>query len=193
MQEEPNGIAQSLLIGSRFIDGNGCVLILGDNIFHGAGLVERLVPCMGEPGATALAMRVAHPEQYGIVEVDSQGGALSIEEKPTSPRSRLAVPGLYLFDESATSLAAGLSPSARGELEITELLSTYLEADSLNVVQLPPDTVWLDAGTVDDLFSATEYVRAIEKRTGAKVGCVEEVAWERGWIDSTQLRVLAEG
>jgi glucose-1-phosphate thymidylyltransferase len=192
VQGEPKGIAQSLLIGSRFVDGSGCALILGDNIFHGAGFVERLIPHIGEPGATALAMRVVNPQQYGIVEVDSQGSALSIEEKPTSPRSHLAVPGLYLFDGNASSLAAGLSPSARGELEITELLSAYLALDSLNVVQLPPDTVWLDAGTVDDLFSATEYVRAIEKRHGTKVGCIEEIAWQHGWIDTTQLGRLGE-
>lgn len=191
-QEEPKGIAQSLLIGSQFIDGHGCVLILGDNIFHGAGFVERLIPFMGGPGATALAIRVMNPQQYGIVEVSTQGTVLSIEEKPASPRSDLAVPGLYFFDESATSLSADLRPSARGELEITDLLSAYLEAGLLNVIQIPSDTVWLDAGTVDDLFSATEYVRAIERRHGAKVGCVEEVAWQNGWIDSQQLRVLGE-
>lgn len=192
VQEEPRGIAQSLLIGSCFLDGSGCALILGDNIFHGAGFVERLFPSMGKPGATALAIKVTNPQQYGIVEVDSKGGVLSIEEKPTSPRSHLAVPGLYLFDECAASLAAGLRPSARGELEITDLLSVYLGADALKVVQLPPDTVWLDAGTVDDLFSATEYVRAIEKRHGTKVGCIEEIAWNHGWIDNTQLRTLGE-
>ena len=191
-QQEPKGIAQSLLIGSHFIDGGSCVLILGDNIFHSAGFVERLIPFVGGGGATALAIRVMNPQRYGIVEVGSQGTVLSIEEKPASPRSNLAVPGLYFFDESASSLAAGLRPSARGELEITDLLSAYLEAGSLNIVQLPPDTIWLDAGTVDDLFSATEYVRAVERRHGAKVGCPEEIAWHNGWIDNQALRLLGQ-
>lgn len=192
VQDEPRGIAQSLLIGAAFLGGDSCALILGDNIFHGAGFADAIRPHLGRRGATALAVRVATPEQYGIVELDAQGLALSIEEKPAFPKSQLAIPGLYLLDGKAPTLAASLVPSARGELEITELLTTYLTQNALTVVQLPLDTVWLDAGTVDDLFSATEYVRAIERRHDSKVGCLEEVAWQQGWIDSEQLAGIAE-
>ncbi len=189
-QSEPRGIAEALLIGHSFTKDDAVALILGDNILHGVQLASLLGPALGNGGATILATKVINPQQYGIVEIAENGRILSIEEKPLEPKSNLAIPGLYLLDHSASTRARSLRPSERGELEITDVLTSYLSDHRLKVVTLPVGTVWLDAGTVEDLYAATEYVRVIEQRQGIKIGCVEEVAWRNGWISTKQLRHL---
>jgi len=191
-QDYPRGIAEALVIGEKFIAKSSVALILGDNIFHGADLSSGIRPTIDLPGATVLATDVVSPSNYGIVELGDGSTPLSIEEKPDQPRSNLAIPGLYFLDERAPSWSRDLRPSARGEIEITDLLRTYLEFGELRVVELPADSVWLDAGTVDDLYAATEYVRVIEKRRGVKIGCVEEVAWRNGWLSTESLAQLAD-
>lgn len=191
-QDSPRGIAEALVIGEQFIAAGSVALILGDNLFHGADLSSGIRPTIDLPGATVLATDVASPSNYGIVELGEGSTPLSVEEKPTRPKSNLAIPGLYFLDERAPSWARALGPSTRGEIEITDLLRMYLERGELRVVELPADSVWLDAGTVDDLYAATEYVRVIEKRRGVKIGCVEEVAWKNGWLPTEALSQLAE-
>lgn len=191
-QERPAGIAEAFLIGEEFIGGEPVALILGDNIFHGADLGRQL-RASGEPkGGVVFAHAVANPGDYGVVEFDGQGRALSIEEKPARPRSRYAVPGLYFYDSGVVEVARQLTPSARGELEISHVNQDYLERGLLTVRVLDRGTVWLDTGTFQSLVQASEYVRVVEERQGFKIGCIEEAAWLAGFIDDARLRELAE-
>ncbi len=191
-QASPDGIAQALLIGRDFLDGGGCALILGDNIHYGHGLSGQLEAAAGRAaGATVFAYRVRDPERYGVVEFDDSGRAVSIEEKPQRPKSAYAVTGLYFYDGQAPDMAAELRPSARGELEISDLNSAYLARGQLRVETLSRGYAWLDTGTQDALLDAANFIATIERRQGFKVACVEEVAWRRGWIDAPQLRRLA--
>ena len=191
-QPRPEGIAQAFLIGADFIDGGPVALILGDNIFHGVGLGAQLRGNTQVRGGRVFAYPVANPEAYGVVEFDSTGRVLSIEEKPDKPRSRYVVPGLYFYDEQVVEITRGLRPSARGELEITAVNTEYLCRGELSVAVLDRGTAWLDTGTFTSLVQAAEFVRVIEERQGLKIGCVEEAAWRAGFIDDTQLRALAE-
>ncbi|MFS4096984.1 glucose-1-phosphate thymidylyltransferase RfbA [Streptomyces sp. AF1A] len=190
-QETPKGIAESFLLGADFIDGEPVALILGDNIFHGSGLGTGLARHQEPAGGRVFAYQVAHPSAYGVVEFDGSGRPLSIEEKPARPRSRYAVPGLYFYDHRAVDIARGLRPSARGELEITDLNRAYLEAGALHVTRLDRGTAWLDTGTFTAMMRAAEFVRVIEERQGLKVGCLEEAVWRAGLIDDDRLRDLA--
>lgn len=190
-QEKPNGIAMALLLAEEFLAGGPSALILGDNIFHGDGLDVRMAETLAPHGASVFAYRVADPERYGVVEFDAEGRALSIEEKPPQPRSSWAVTGLYFYDGRAPAIARRLSPSPRGELEITDLNRVYLEEGSLRVCRLGRGFAWLDTGTHDSMLEAGEFVRAIEKRTGQKVASPEEVAWRKGFIDDAALRQVA--
>jgi glucose-1-phosphate thymidylyltransferase len=190
-QPKPEGIAQAFLIGADFIGDETVALILGDNIFHGSGLGTRLAENKGLDGGHIFAYPVADPSNFGVVEFDLTGTVLSIEEKPVNPRSRYAVPGLYFYDNQVVELARQLCPSARGELEITDINTAYLRERKLCVSRLDRGTAWLDTGTFDSLVKAAEYVRVIEQRQGFKIGCVEEIAWRQGWIDDLQLEVLA--
>jgi len=191
-QDRPRGIAHAFILAEAFLAGGPSALILGDNIFHGSELEQRLAEAQaGGEGAAVFAYRVADPERYGVVEFDAQARALSIEEKPTQPRSNWAVTGLYFYDGRAPRLARALAPSPRGELEITDLNRIYLEEGRLRVCQLGRGYAWLDTGTHDSLLEAGEFVRAIEKRTGQKVAAPEEVAWRKGFISDAQLRDIA--
>ncbi len=191
-QERPEGIAQALLIGEVFLEGGPCMLVLGDNVFHGAGLSEQLEAAARlERGARVFAHWVASPERYGVVDLDEQGRAVGLEEKPREPRSNWAVTGLYLYDGRAPEIARSIRPSARGELEITAVNQVYLEAGELEVTRLGRGTAWLDTGTLDSMHAATEYVRVVEARQGLRIGCPEEVAFRRGFIDATVLERLA--
>ena len=190
-QPRPDGLAQAFIIGETFIGNDGCALVLGDNVFHGAGLDSQLVQLTDQPGATIFAYRVSNPTEYGVVEFDETGRAISIEEKPKSPRSSYAVPGLYFYDNDVVGIAKSIKPSARGELEITAVNSAYLERGTLTVSRLPEGTAWLDSGTFASLHDASSYVRIIEERQGTKVGCPEEIAWRNGWISDAEL--LAAG
>jgi glucose-1-phosphate thymidylyltransferase len=191
-QDEPRGIAEAFLIGERFLGGSHAALMLGDNLFHGSGLGSSLRGNSEITGAKIFANWVSNPEEYGVVEFDESGRVLSIEEKPLKPKSNYAVPGLYFYDNQVVDIAKGLKPSARGELEITDVNNAYLEMGQLQVQVLPRGTAWMDTGTFDALADATEYVRAVEKRQGLKIGCPEEVAWRMGYIDDNQLAKLAE-
>jgi len=192
VQPTPDGIAQALLIGRSFLDGESCALVLGDNIFHGNDLTGVLAQAAARTtGATVFAYPVNDPERYGVVEFDAQGRALGLEEKPKTPRSRYAVTGLYFYDSQAPELAARLQPSPRGELEITDLNRVYLERGALEVVALGRGMAWLDTGTHDSLLEASQFIQTIEKRQGLKVACPEEIAWRQGWIDDAALEVLA--
>jgi glucose-1-phosphate thymidylyltransferase len=191
-QERPEGIAQAFVLGADFIDGEPVALILGDNIFHGSGLGTRLARHDDLKGGRVFAYQVANPSAYGVVEFDELGQALSIEEKPDRPRSRYAVPGLYFYDNQVVDIARALRPSARGELEITDLNRVYLEAGALHVTRLDRGTAWLDTGTFNSMVQASEFVRVIEERQGFKVGCVEEAVWRAGLIDDHRLRQLAQ-
>ena len=187
-QDQPNGIAQAFILGEEFLAGEPSVLVLGDNIFHGHDLGERLALArVTGQGATVFAYQVADPERYGVVEFDAAGRALSLEEKPQQPRSDWAVTGVYFYDGTASAKARALQPSARGELEITDLNRVYLEQGTLNVVRLGRGYAWLDTGTHDSLLEAGEFVRAIEKRTGQKIASPEEISWRMGFIDDAAL------
>jgi glucose-1-phosphate thymidylyltransferase len=191
-QDKPRGIAHALVLAEAFLDGGPSALILGDNVFHGHDLDLRLAEGrQTDGGAAVFAYRVADPERYGVVEFDGEGRALSLEEKPRAPRSDWAVTGLYFYDGEAPALARALAPSARGELEITDLNRVYLERGALRVSQLGRGYAWLDTGTHDSLLEAGEFVRAIEKRTGQKVAAPEEIAWRMGFIGAAELRRLA--
>ena len=190
-QPKPEGLAQAFLIGEDFISGEQVALILGDNLFHGPRLGRHLSELTTQTGAHVFAYQVANPQEYGVVEFDAEGRVLSIEEKPEQPRSNFAVPGLYFYDESVVGVAQSITPSARGELEITAVNEHYRSHGSLSVTILERGTAWLDTGTFRSLQDAGEFVRVIEDRTGTKVGCVEEVAWVNGWINDTELLTLA--
>ena len=191
-QPRPEGIAQAFVIGADFIADDPVALILGDNIFHGVGLGRQLADSSKIEGGRVFAYPVANPAEYGVVEFDDGGKVLSIEEKPEKPKSRYVVPGLYFYDNRVVGIARGLRPSARGELEITAVNDAYLRLGELTVTVLDRGTAWLDTGTFTSLMQAAEFVRVIEERQGMKIGCVEEVAWRSGFIDSDQLATLAE-
>ncbi|WP_435770518.1 glucose-1-phosphate thymidylyltransferase RfbA [Nocardioides sp. SYSU DS0651] len=193
VQPSPDGLAQAFLIGEDHLAGAGAGLVLGDNIFYGAGLGTRLRRFQDLDGAAVFGYRVADPSAYGVVEFDDDGRAVSLEEKPEKPRSHYAVPGLYFYGPDVVDRARSLRPSARGELEITDLNRLYLQERRLQVEVLPRGSAWLDTGTFDDLNDASNFVRALEARQGTKVGAPEEVAWRMGYIDDGQLADLAQG
>jgi glucose-1-phosphate thymidylyltransferase len=191
-QPRPEGLAQAFLIGEGFLDGDSVALILGDNLFYGASLGRKLAELTSIEGANVFAYEVANPSEYGVVAFDDNGVALSIEEKPENPQSSYAVPGLYFYDNTVVQVAKSITPSDRGELEITTVNDHYLQAGALKVAVLERGTAWLDTGTFRSLQDAGEFVRVMEDRTGTKVGCVEEIAWRNGWITSEQLLALAQ-
>ena len=193
IQPEPGGLAQAFIIGGDFVGTDNCCLILGDNIFYGHGFQE-LVTRAGtiEHGAKVFGYQVRDPERYGVVEFDTSGRAISIEEKPARPRSNYAVTGLYFYDNQVLDVAANLKPSERGELEITDVNKWYLEAGELSVELLGRGFAWLDTGTHDSLIEASQFVQTIERRQGLKIACVEEIAYHKGFIDRAQLEALAE-
>jgi glucose-1-phosphate thymidylyltransferase len=191
VQESPDGLAQAFLIGSDFIGDDSVALVLGDNIFHGE-LFDGDGPSLdGMDGGIVFAYQVSNPEAYGVIEFDESLMAVSIEEKPSSPKSSYAIPGLYFYSADVVEIARGIRPSARGELEISTINEIYLSQRRLQVRRLDRGTAWLDTGTIDSMMQASEYVRVIEARQGYKIGCVEEIAWRAGWIDDTQLAALA--
>ena len=192
IQPSPDGLAQAFLIGEEFLAGHPAALVLGDNLFHGHDLVPQLQASYGlTSGATVFAYPVRDPERYGVVEFAADGQVLSIEEKPTTPRSRYAVTGLYFYDASVVERAHQVRPSPRGELEITDLNRLYLDDGQLRVELMGRGMAWLDTGTPDSLHEAASYIRTLEHRQGLKVGCPEEVAWRMGWIDATAMERLA--
>lgn len=191
-QPEPNGLAQAFVIGEDFIGNDKVALILGDNIFYGQSFGRLLRENTEIEGALVYAYHVSDPERYGVVEFDASNKVLSIEEKPTAPRSNYAVPGLYYYDNDVIAIAKSLEPSARGEYEITDVNRVYLTQGRLQVAKMKRGTAWLDTGTFPSLMQAGQYVQVIEERQGLKIGCIEEVAWRMGYIDDGQLRELAE-
>ena len=192
VQHEPRGLAEAFIIGRDFIGTEKVALILGDNIFYGSGLKELLQSNNDPNGGIIYAYHVLDPERYGVVEFDKQGKALSIEEKPSTPKSNYAVPGIYFYDNSVVDIAAGIKPSARGELEITDVNNAYLKQGRLSVSILDKGTAWLDTGTFASLMQAAQFVEVIEERQGLKIGSIEEAAYEMGYIDRSQLHELAK-
>jgi glucose-1-phosphate thymidylyltransferase len=191
VQPSPDGLAQAFTIGEEFIGDDSVALVLGDNIFHGAGLGTALRNNADIDGALIFAYHVSNPTAYGVVEFDDDFTAVSIEEKPVKPKSNYAVPGLYFYDNSVVEIAKSIEPSARGELEISTVNERYLNQGNLHVQVLDRGTAWLDTGTFESMMQASEYVRVIEDRQGHKIGCIEEIAWRAGWIDDAQLATLA--
>lgn len=191
-QPSPDGLAQAFIIGEEFIGNDKVALILGDNIFYGNGFDEKLKNCINPDGGIVFAYQVSDPKRYGVIEFDDKRNALSIEEKPDSPKSNYAVVGLYFYDNSVIEIAKGIEPSIRGELEITSVNEAYLRAGKLKVQTMDRGSAWLDTGTFDSMSSASQFVETIEKRTGYKIGCIEEVAWQQGFISTEDLHKLAE-
>lgn len=192
VQESPSGLAQAFTIGESFMGGESCALILGDNIFHGDGLGGQLAQFRDIKGAHIFAYKVSDPERYGVVEFNSKGRAISLEEKPANPRSQFAVPGLYFYDNDVVEIAKQIKPSPRGELEITSVNQEYLERGSLKVTVLPRGTAWLDTGTFESMQAASSFIQILEERQGMKVSCLEEVAWRNGWLSDNELLKLSE-
>lgn len=190
-QAEPKGLADAFIIGEDFIEGHHVALVLGDNIFHGSGMGSTLQRMQKRTGATVFAQRVANPQDYGVVEFNADGLVLSIEEKPTAPKSKFVIPGLYFYDQKVSQLAKALKPSPRGELEITDLNKAYLALGELQVEKLERGTAWLDTGSIDSLHEASEFVKVIEHRQGTKVSVPEEIAWRMGYITSERLKAQA--
>lgn len=191
VQPSPDGLAQAFIIGEEFIGDDSVALVLGDNIFHGVGLGTNLRKHTEIDGAVVFAYHVADPTAYGVVEFDEDMKAISIEEKPTQPKSNYAVPGLYFYDNDVVRISKTIEPSARGELEISSVNEEYLNSGKLSVQTLDRGTAWLDTGTFESMMQASEYVRVIEDRQGFKVGCIEEIAWRNGWITGAELSELA--
>ena len=191
VQPSPDGLAQAFLIGEEFIGNEKVCLVLGDNIFYGTGLGTALKANSEVQGGHIFAYHVTNPQEYGVVEFDKNGLAISIEEKPKSPKSNYAIPGLYFYDNSIIEIAKAIKPSARGELEISSVNEVYLASGKLTVTVLDRGTAWLDTGTVDSLMAAGEFVQVVEKRQGLKIGCIEEIAWRQGFIDSKALLAIA--
>jgi glucose-1-phosphate thymidylyltransferase len=191
IQDKPKGIADAILVAKTFLQDNNFALILGDNIFYGVGLGQHLQQISAVEGAHVFAYAVRQPERYGVIELSPEGFPVSIVEKPTKPASKLALTGLYFYDSSALSKASELKPSARGELEITDLNNLYLDEGKLSVTVLPRGTAWLDTGTFDDMSDASNFVRSVQQRQGVKLACPEEIAWRQGWISSVDLLLRA--
>ena len=191
VQQKPEGLAQAFILAEKFLAGDKAALILGDNIFHGVGLGTQLKQLTDPDGGVVFAYQVANPSEYGVIEFNEIGNVVSIEEKPKNPKSDFAIPGLYFFDEQVVDIAKNVKPSPRGELEITSVMSEYLNRGKLKVEVLPRGTAWLDTGTFNTLHEAGTYVRIIEERQGARVGCVEEVAWRNGWMSDQALQESA--
>lgn len=192
IQPSPDGLAQAFIIGEEFIGKESVALVLGDNIFHGAGLGSALRENAKVQGATIFAYHVAEPSAYGVVEFDKDFQAVSIEEKPLKPKSNFAIPGLYFYNNDVVEIAKSIEPSARGELEISSVNERYLALGKLNVRVLDRGTAWLDTGTFESMMQASEYVRVIEDRQGFKIGCIEEISWRNGWISTAELDTLAQ-
>ncbi|MDG1746272.1 MAG: glucose-1-phosphate thymidylyltransferase RfbA [Bacteroidia bacterium] len=192
IQPSPDGLAQAFVLGEEFIGDDDVALILGDNIFYGSNLNETLKSCRNPQGGIVFAYHVSDPERYGVVDFDQNLKALSIEEKPSEPKSSFAVPGLYFYDNSVVEIAKNLKPSARGELEITDVNKIYLEKGALSVRIMSRGTAWLDTGTFGSLMQAGQFVEVIEERQGLKVGCIEEIAWRQGFINDEKLVEIAQ-
>jgi len=191
VQDAPNGLAEAFLLGRDFVGADRVALVLGDNIFYGPGFGKQLKRWTSVDGGAVFAYHVANPSEYGVVEFGPDGRALSIEEKPTSPRSKYAVVGLYFYDNDVLDIAAAVTPSARGELEITAVNNAYLDQGRLEVAVMDRGTAWLDTGTAGSLMQAGHFVQVVEERQGLKIGCLEEIAWREGYIDTEQLQALA--
>ena len=192
VQDKPEGLAQAFIIGAEFIGTDSVALVLGDNIFHGIGLGRDLAKCTNPDGALIFGYEVSDPQRYGVAEIDSHENVISIEEKPTNPKSNLAIPGLYFFDNSVSAKAANVKKSSRGELEITSVLEAFRIDGQLKLRILPRGTAWMDCGTVNSLNDACNYMRVIEERQGFKVGSIEEVAWRNKWISTSELKWIAD-
>ncbi|MBD3425554.1 MAG: glucose-1-phosphate thymidylyltransferase RfbA [Candidatus Latescibacteria bacterium] len=192
VQNKPRGLADAFIVGEKFIGSDQVVLILGDNIFYGTELQKKLQISAGYEGGRIFAYQVSDPSRYGVVEFDENNNVISMEEKPEDPKSNYAIPGLYFYDNDVVEIANNIKPSGRGELEITDVNKVYLERNKLKATVLGRGTAWLDTGTHDSLVEASNFVRAIEKRQGLKIGCVEEIAYRMGFIDERKLRLLAD-
>jgi len=192
VQEKPRGLADAYIVGADFVGSDKVAMILGDNIFYGSEMDEKLQQYTNPDGGVIFGYQVADPQRYGIVEFDDNNHVISIEEKPTNPKSNYAIPGLYFFNNDVLEIAKQVQPSARGEIEITEIHNAYLKAGRLKVCLLDRGTAWLDTGTFESMIQAAEFVHVIEDRQGIKIGCIEEAAWRQGFIDDSQLQKLAE-
>lgn len=193
VQEEPRGLADAFIVGADFIGDEKVAMILGDNIFYGSDMENKLLAAVDPDGGVIFGYRVADPERYGVVEFDHHMNVVSIDEKPSKPKSNYAIPGLYFFDNDVVEIARNVKPSDRGEIEITEIHNAYLRQGKLTVVLLDRGTAWLDTGTFESMNQAAQFVQVIEERQGMKIGCIEEVAYRQGFIDGDQLRKVAEG